>query len=236
MNMNMNMNITVEQFLKLNDIDSLRGVIEDEDFTIRVISILLNISEDDVLYLSEDQIIEALKYDLNHKNKVEEVIVDNNKVIFKHDMYKMINAQYFTIKQYQIDISEPNKLFLLTISELIDSESESDNKIDIIKKLNIADVLYLYDEFIKFDEFILNNYKIIFEEDYDDEYRNKGYKIPKNFNIIGMLDRLSSGSIINDEAVLKQNVISTMNRLAYWAHRDKRINSINKIISNKNGK
>lgn len=228
------MNVNVGQFLQINDLESLRGILSEDDFTLRIICILFNIKEEEVSNLNEEDIIDALSNDFSKIEYIEKVIIDDNYVYLQEDMFQLINAQYFMIKQYQLDIKDTSKLFILTLTELI--KTDVGNKTDIVRKLDIKNALYLIRKFNEFDEYIIKNYSIIFEEDYDDEYRHKGYKIPKNYNIIGMLDRLSGGDITRDEMVLKQNIISTMNRMAYWAHRDKRINSINKIISNKNGK
>lgn len=48
-----------------------------------------------------------------------------------------------------------------------------------------------------------------------------------------MIDRLSSGDITKHEQIYKTNYIECLNLLAYWHHRDKYIERINRAEARK---
>ncbi len=49
-----------------------------------------------------------------------------------------------------------------------------------------------------------------------------------------MLDRLSNGDITKHEQIYNTNYIECLNLLAYWFHRDKYIERINRAEARKN--
>lgn len=61
-------------------------------------------------------------------------------------------------------------------------------------------------------------------------------EMPEELNLIGMVDKLSNGDITKHKEVYNTNYIECLNLMAYWHHRDKYINQINRINSRKNQK
>lgn len=56
-----------------------------------------------------------------------------------------------------------------------------------------------------------------------------GYQIPDTFNMIALVDRLSNGDITKHDAVYERNVVECYNLLAYWKHRDKQVEYMNRM-------
>jgi len=61
-------------------------------------------------------------------------------------------------------------------------------------------------------------------------------KMPDELNWIGMVDRLSNGDITKHKQVYGINYIECLTLMAYWHHRDKYIENINRVNSRKNNK
>jgi hypothetical protein len=61
-------------------------------------------------------------------------------------------------------------------------------------------------------------------------------KMPDELNWIGMVDRLSNGDITKHKDVYSTNYLECLNLMAYWHHRDKYIENVNKANARKNNK
>lgn len=61
-----------------------------------------------------------------------------------------------------------------------------------------------------------------------DAVRTSVDKMPEELNWIAMVDRLSNGDITKHDAIYAKNYIECMNLLAYWHHKDKYVEQINK--------
>ena len=59
-------------------------------------------------------------------------------------------------------------------------------------------------------------------------------EMPEELNWIGMVDRLSSGDITKHKEVYATNYLECLNLMAYWHHRDKYIENVNKANARKN--
>jgi hypothetical protein len=60
--------------------------------------------------------------------------------------------------------------------------------------------------------------------------------MPDELNWIGMVDRLTNGDITKHKEVYQTNYIECLNLMAYWHHRDKYIEQVNKANARKNNK
>ncbi len=61
-------------------------------------------------------------------------------------------------------------------------------------------------------------------------------EMPEDLNWIGMIDKLSNGDITKHKDVYEINYIECLNLMAYWHHRDKYIEQMNKAIAKKHNK
>lgn len=59
-------------------------------------------------------------------------------------------------------------------------------------------------------------------------------EMPEELNWIGMVDRLSNGDITKHKQVYETNYLECLNLMAYWYHRDKYIDRVNKAVVRKN--
>ena len=235
------MNINVEQYLKLQDLQNMKEFLSEEEFTLRCLMIIYNVLDENELYninVDENELKELaniLSFTFEDDNIILDNVKINKKILYFTDCKKLKNDKYFTIKQYYSDIEDNTMKFLLTLSVLIcekDIEYSHDyfvNNINLIKQIDIRYALKQYQDFLELENSIYNNYKVLFEIDYSDKYRNRGYLIPDNFNVVATLDRLCQGDITKLDEVNNMSVTSTFAFLAYWSHKDKRISSINKM-------
>jgi hypothetical protein len=61
-------------------------------------------------------------------------------------------------------------------------------------------------------------------------------KMPDELNWIAMVDKLSNGDITKHKEVYGTNYIECLTLMAYWHHRDKYIENVNKANARKNNK
>lgn len=61
-------------------------------------------------------------------------------------------------------------------------------------------------------------------------------EMPEELNWIGMVDRLSNGDITKHKQVYGTNYLECLNLMAYWHHRDKYIENINRANARKNNR
>jgi len=231
------MNINVEQYLQLQDLENMKDLLSEEEFALRCLLIIYNCTEEELnnINIDEEDLIGLTQFNLETDDIELYNVKINNKILFFTDCNKIKNEKYFTIKQYHSDLDDERLLFLITLSVLVSennveySDKYFRENIKNIKKIDIRYALKQYQQFINFDLNIFENYKILFETDFDDKYRNRGYKIPDNFNVVATLDRLTQGDITKLEEVNNMSTSATFAFLAYWGHKDKRINSINKM-------
>jgi hypothetical protein len=82
---------------------------------------------------------------------------------------------------------------------------------------------------------INKNYEMLFQRPSPaQERRITTNEMPEDLNWIGMVDRLSNGDITKHSQIYNTNYIECLNLLAYWHHRDKYIERINKAEARKN--
>jgi hypothetical protein len=58
--------------------------------------------------------------------------------------------------------------------------------------------------------------------------------MPEELNWIGMVDRLSNGDITKHKQVYGTNYLECLNLMAYWHHKDRYSEQINKANARKN--
>jgi hypothetical protein len=81
----------------------------------------------------------------------------------------------------------------------------------------------------------MNNYEILFSRPSPAEQSRVSVdKMPEELDWIGMVDRLSNGDITKHKQIYQTNYLECLNLMAYWHHRDKYINQVNRAISRKN--
>ena len=84
---------------------------------------------------------------------------------------------------------------------------------------------------------INDNYSILFSRPSPAEQSRVSVdKMPDELNWIGMVDRLSNGDITKHKKIYQTNYIECLNLMAYWHHRDKYIEQVNRAVARKNQK
>lgn len=58
--------------------------------------------------------------------------------------------------------------------------------------------------------------------------------MPEELNWVAMVDRLANGDITKHEQIYNTNYIECLNLMAYWHHKDKYIEQINRAQQRKN--
>ena len=82
---------------------------------------------------------------------------------------------------------------------------------------------------------INDNYSILFSRPSPAEQSRVSVdRMPEELNWIGMVDRLSSGDITKHDKIYRTNYIECLNLMAYWHHRDKYVEQVNKAVARKN--
>ena len=61
-------------------------------------------------------------------------------------------------------------------------------------------------------------------------------EIPDHLNWVAMVDRLANGDITKYDAIYKLSYTECFSTMAYWYHRDKNIEQINKAMARKHNK
>jgi len=56
-------------------------------------------------------------------------------------------------------------------------------------------------------------------------------EIPEDLNWVAFVDKLANGDITKHEQIYETNYIEALNLMAYWHHRDKYIEQINRAIN-----
>jgi hypothetical protein len=84
---------------------------------------------------------------------------------------------------------------------------------------------------------INDNYSILFSRPSPaQQSRVSVDKMPDELNWIAMVDRLTNGDITKHKDVYGTNYVECLNLMAYWHHRDKYIENVNKANARKNNK
>jgi hypothetical protein len=84
---------------------------------------------------------------------------------------------------------------------------------------------------------IASNYEILFTRSTPaQENRVAVDEMPAELNWIAMIDRLSNGDITKHNQIYETNYVECLNLMAYWHHRDKHIEQLNKAIQRKHSK
>jgi len=84
---------------------------------------------------------------------------------------------------------------------------------------------------------INDNYSILFSRPSPaQQSRVSVDKMPEELNWIAMVDRLTNGDITKHKEVYANNYIECLNLMAYWHHRDKYIENVNRANARKNNK
>jgi hypothetical protein len=82
---------------------------------------------------------------------------------------------------------------------------------------------------------INDNYSILFSRPSPAEQSRVSVdKMPEDLNWIAMVDRLSNGDITKHDQIYKTNYVECLNTMAYWYHKDKFIEQVNKAVARKN--
>ena len=79
----------------------------------------------------------------------------------------------------------------------------------------------------------MNNYEILFNRSLPTSGHSVIDSMPDELNWIGFIDRLANGDITKHKEIYKINYIECLNLLAYWHHRDKQIEQVNRAIQRK---
>jgi len=81
----------------------------------------------------------------------------------------------------------------------------------------------------------MSDYEILFSRPSPSEQSRVSVdRMPDELNWIGMVDRLTNGDITKHRQVYETNYIECLNLMAYWHHKDKYIEQINKAVARKN--
>lgn len=84
---------------------------------------------------------------------------------------------------------------------------------------------------------INDNYSILFSRPSPaQQSRVSVDKMPDELNWIAMVDKLSNGDITKHKKIYKINYIECLNLMAYWHHKDKYIEQVNRAVARKNQK
>jgi hypothetical protein len=88
--------------------------------------------------------------------------------------------------------------------------------------------------FYTWERLINNNYEILFSRPSASQINKVVVdEMPEELNWIAMVDRLSGGDITKHNQIYETNYIECLNLMAYWVHRDKHIEQMNRAIMRK---
>ncbi len=85
----------------------------------------------------------------------------------------------------------------------------------------------MFEFFFDYQTSLADNYEILYTKKVDKVAGAAGMQteIPKEFDLIAMLDSLSKGDITKHKEIGKLNYLHCMNMLAFWAYRDREYES-----------
>lgn len=85
-------------------------------------------------------------------------------------------------------------------------------------------------KFYAWERLIMTNYEVLFNQSAPaDSPRVALDQMPEDLGWIAMVDRLSGGDITKHDLIYEKNYIECMNLLAYWHHKDRYVEQINKV-------
>jgi hypothetical protein len=91
--------------------------------------------------------------------------------------------------------------------------------------------------FYEWERIISINYDILWSRSSPaQENRVAVDEMPEDLNWIAMVDKLAGGDITKHNQIYDINYVECLNLMAYWHHRDKHIEQINKAIAKKYNK
>jgi len=89
-----------------------------------------------------------------------------------------------------------------------------------------------YRGFYEWEKLIFINYEIIFSLPTSAQTNRVAVdEMPEHLNWIAMVDRLANGDITKYEAIYNLSYAECLTTMAYWHHRDKYNNNINKKMN-----
>jgi len=89
--------------------------------------------------------------------------------------------------------------------------------------------------FYAWEKVIQHNYEMLFSRPTPDQVsRVKVDKMPDDLDWISIIDRLADGDITKHKVIYETNYIECLNLMAYWNHRDRYVEQMNKAINRKN--
>lgn len=157
-------NITVEKFLKIGELETLKDLISEEDYAIRLLGIIEGKSEEEILDLTLEEYgerINALSVfgEEMPKNIKDEIIFNGTKYLIKKDMTTLTLGEKISIKQLQQDLGDDATLMIKVLAILIRKEVQpgkmeplTNNNLllncEVIKKMSIVDTIWVYDFFL----------------------------------------------------------------------------------------
>ena len=84
--------------------------------------------------------------------------------------------------------------------------------------------------FSEWEEVIANQYEILFSRPSPAQVKRVVVdEIPESLNWISFMDKLSNGDITKHELVYQTNYIESLNLMAWWHHRDKYTEQMNRL-------
>ena len=89
--------------------------------------------------------------------------------------------------------------------------------------------------FYAWEKVIQHNYEMLFSRPTPDQVsRVKVDKMPDDLDWISIVDRLADGDITKHNEIYKKNYVECLNLMAYWHHRDRYFDQINRANQRKN--